>query len=116
MAEAGIVYPLVLLLTLATIVTGLGVFRYQEVAFQARQGARWASVQSGTPTSAQLLSNGITPIALKSNNLTATVAKTTINSVDYISVTLNYRWTPEGFPDILSPVTFTSTSKQPIAP
>ncbi|WP_435016321.1 hypothetical protein TA3x_003886 [Tundrisphaera sp. TA3] len=116
MAEAGAVYSVTILLVLGMMVAGLGVFRYQEVAFQARQAARWASVQSGTPTPAQVLAGGITPIMIPRNRLTATVARPTINSVEYISVTLTYRWTPEAFPTALSPVTFTSTSRQPIAP
>jgi predicted transporter len=116
MAEAGVAYSVTILLVLGTMIVGLGVFRYQEVAFQARQAARWASVQAGTPTPAQVLAGGITPIMIPKNRLTATVSKVTINSVDYISVTLTYRWTPEAFPVVLSPVTFSSTSKQPISP
>lgn len=116
MVEAAIIYPTVLLLTLGMIVAGLGISRYQEVAYQARQAARWASVQAGTPTPAQVLGQGITPQLLQSDKLSATVSRVKINSVDYISVTLKYRWAPEAFPGILAPVTLTSTSKQPINP
>ena len=114
MAEAGVVYSVAILLILGMIMVGLGVFRYQEVAYQARQAARWASLQGSTvPSSSDVLAK-ITPMMLQKNLLSATVSKTTINSVDYVSVKLSYAWTPEGFPGVLSPVTFTSTSTQPI--
>src|SRR5438034_8528655 len=45
--EAAIVYPVVLLLTLGLAIVGLGVFRYQQVAALAREGARYASVHGG---------------------------------------------------------------------
>src|SRR5437764_7086389 len=45
--EAAIVYPVVLLLTLGLGVVGLGVFRYQQVAALAREGARYAAVHGG---------------------------------------------------------------------
>jgi hypothetical protein len=45
--EASVVYPVVLLLTLGVGVVGLGVFRYQQVASVAREGARYASVHGG---------------------------------------------------------------------
>src|SRR5437868_5783349 len=47
LVEAAIVYPVVLLLTIGLCVVGLGVFRYQQVAAVAREGARWASVRGG---------------------------------------------------------------------
>src|SRR5256885_352346 len=45
--EAAIVYPVVLLLTLGLTVVGLGVFRYQQVAALAREGARYAAAHGG---------------------------------------------------------------------
>src|SRR5438552_18248920 len=45
--EAAIVYPVVLLLTLGLGIVGLGVFRYQQVAALAREGARYAAVHGG---------------------------------------------------------------------
>ena len=116
MAEAGIVYATALLLAMGTIVMGLGVFRYQELAYQAREGARWASVQSAFPSASAVRSNGIHPIALDPASLSITVRKTTMNSVDYADVTMTYQWTPGIFPAVLQPITFTNTSKQPIAP
>ena len=42
--EAAFVHPLMLFIMLAMIVGGTGVFRYQQVACQAREAARWAAV------------------------------------------------------------------------
>lgn len=42
--EAAIALPVAFLLILGTCVIGLGVFRYQQVASLAREGARYASV------------------------------------------------------------------------
>jgi Flp pilus assembly protein TadG len=43
--EAAVVYPVLMLLLFGLIVGGLGVFRYQQVALLAREGARAASVR-----------------------------------------------------------------------
>ena len=45
--EAAIVYSVLFILILGLIVGGIGVFRYQQVACMAREGARWASVHGG---------------------------------------------------------------------
>jgi Flp pilus assembly protein TadG len=42
--ECALVYPLTFALVFGLIIGGFGVFRYQEVASVAREGARWASV------------------------------------------------------------------------
>ena len=42
--ECALVYPIAFLLVLGLIIGAFGVFRYQEVASVAREGARWASV------------------------------------------------------------------------
>jgi Flp pilus assembly protein TadG len=42
--ECAVIYPLTFLLIIGLMVGGFGVFRYQEVASVAREGARWASV------------------------------------------------------------------------
>src|ERR1700757_4990277 len=47
LVEGAIVYPFVLLLTIGLTVVGMGVFRYQQVAALAREGARYASVHGG---------------------------------------------------------------------
>jgi Flp pilus assembly protein TadG len=42
--EGAIVYSVLLVLLLALLVGGIGVFRYQQVACLAREGARWSAV------------------------------------------------------------------------
>jgi Flp pilus assembly protein TadG len=41
--ECAIIYPLVFLLLLGMVIGGIGIYRYQEVASQARAAARYAS-------------------------------------------------------------------------
>src|SRR5436305_12684188 len=43
--EAAVVFPVAILLLLGLIVGGMGIFRYQQVAWLAREGARYASVR-----------------------------------------------------------------------
>jgi Flp pilus assembly protein TadG len=118
-AECGVVYALTLLLIVGTIIEGLGVFRYQQIALLAREGARWASVHGSTyqqeknasaPTSQDVLDNVITPkmVGLDATQLTCTLAMTSTTA----SVTISYTWTPEGF--FNTPMTLTSTSIMPI--
>jgi Flp pilus assembly protein TadG len=44
LVETAIVYPVLFLLVLGIIMMGISVFRYQQVAHAAREGARWAAV------------------------------------------------------------------------
>ncbi len=117
--ESGLVYSSAMMLILGTITIGLGVFRYQEMAWLAREGARWAAVHGPTyqseqskaaPTSSDVMSNAITPrmAILTQANLTCTLTMTS----GVATVTLNYNWTPEVY---LSPITLRSTSVVPIS-
>src|SRR6516225_4484419 len=45
--ESAIVYPVLLLLLIGLMVGGLGVFDYEQVAYAAREAARFASVHAG---------------------------------------------------------------------
>jgi Flp pilus assembly protein TadG len=45
--ECAIVYPVVFFLVLATLVGGIGIFEYQQVAHLAREAARYASTHGG---------------------------------------------------------------------
>ena len=112
--EAAIVYNVAIMLTLGTIIMGLGIFRYQEVAWLAREGSRWASVHGATyqteqnaaaPTSATVLANAITPraVILNSSSLACTLSM----SSGVATVTVTYTWTPEAF---WVPIRFSSTS------
>src|SRR5579871_3976133 len=68
--ECAVVFPLVFLLLFGLLVGALGVFRYQQVASLAREGARYASVHgyqyqqvTGKPaaTAADVYNNAIAP-------------------------------------------------------
>jgi Flp pilus assembly protein TadG len=70
--EAAVVYPVMLVLFLGLIVGGMGVFRYQQVACQAREAARWASVRGvnwqlqtnqDSPTKQQIYQQAVLPYA-----------------------------------------------------
>jgi Flp pilus assembly protein TadG len=70
--EAAIVHPVMLFLMLAIFVGGTGVFRYQQVACQAREAARYAAVHGSdwhrqtdqsSPTQNDILNNVVTPLA-----------------------------------------------------
>jgi Flp pilus assembly protein TadG len=45
--ECAIIYPAAMLLVMGLIVGGLGIFRYQQMAHLAREGARYAAVRGG---------------------------------------------------------------------
>jgi Flp pilus assembly protein TadG len=44
LVETALIYPILFLLILGIILLGIAVFRYQQVAHAAREGARWAAV------------------------------------------------------------------------
>jgi Flp pilus assembly protein TadG len=133
------VIPLVLMFTLGTCVIGLGIFRYQQVATLAREGARYASVHgtqyaadtgNAAATAATIYSNAIAPMAvgLNSKALTSSVSWNTTNSptsynanstppgepiYNTVSVTVNYAWTPKFY--LTGSLTLTSTSVMPMS-
>jgi Flp pilus assembly protein TadG len=72
LVESAVVYPLLFLLLFGLIVGGLGVFRYQQVACQAREAARYAAVHGGAwqketrqpcPTADQVRQDVVLPLA-----------------------------------------------------
>jgi hypothetical protein len=123
-------------LILGTVIGGYGVFRYQQIALLAREGARYASVhggqyqqETGNPaaTPQDVYNNAIAPFAtnLDLSQLTYTVTWTNSNmpydtSTDYekpvantVTVTVNYKWFPEAY--FVGPITLTSTSTLPMS-
>ncbi len=72
MVESAVVYPLFFVLLFGLVVGGMGVFRYQQVACQAHEAARYACVrgsqwaqQTGktSPTSAEIYQSAVVPVA-----------------------------------------------------
>ncbi len=123
--------PIAFFLLFATIVGAMGVFRYQQVASLAREGARWASVHGGqyaretknpAATAQMIYDEAIQPkaIALKLDRLTCQVTWDTTNEPltvhedvetpigNTVTVTVNYEWFPEMY--IAGPLVLTSTS------
>lgn len=117
--ECAIVLPIFLFFVIGTVVGGVGVFRYQEVAALANEGARWASVRgtrfeqaTGVPaaTPQDVYDNIIKPraLALDLSKLDYSVAWSPDNRQgSLVTVTVSYRWLPEAlFPS----ATITSSS------
>ena len=129
--EFAITCPIVFFLVFAIIVGGLGVFRYQQVASAAREGARWASVHGAdyanetnkpAATPADVYNQAILPlaVALDPNYLTYSVTWNNSNVPlevigdvetpvgNTVTVTVTYQWFPELL--LVGPFTLTSTS------
>jgi Flp pilus assembly protein TadG len=129
--ELAVTCPIAFFLIFATIVGGLGVFRYQQVASLAREGARWASVHgseyaedTGNPaaTAQDVFANAIQPlaVALDADQLSYSVTWDVSNEPltvyqnyeqprgNTVSVRVNYQWFPEMY--LVGPFTLTSTS------
>ena len=129
--EFAVACPIAFFLIFATIIGGLAVYRYQQVAALAREGARYASVhggqyeqETGNPAARpqDVYDQAIDPLAvgLDRDRLTYTVTWDKDNlpfSVDEnyedptgntVTVTVNYEWIPEMY--LLGPFTLTSTS------
>ena len=133
--EMAVVAPLVVLFLFGLIVTGLGVFRYNQTAYLAREAARYASVRgtdyaldtkqpAATADSvhqAVVLARaaGLTPSRLttavtwdKSNSPRNLALDGTVTT-NYVTVTVSYVWRPE-IP-LLREMTLTSTSRVPMS-
>jgi len=131
--EFAITCPIVFFLVFAIIVGGLGVFRYQQVASAAREGARWACVHGAdyaeetnkpAATPADVYNQAILPlaVALDPNYLTYSVTwdksnhpleVTNVGGYEVpvgntVTVTVTYQWFPELL--LVGPFTLTSTS------
>jgi Flp pilus assembly protein TadG len=82
--ECAVIYPLTLLLVIGLIVGGLGIFRYQEMAWLSREAARYAAVHGSDyqketgktpPTQQQITDEVVVKMAsaLKTSSLTVKV-------------------------------------------
>ena len=135
--ESVLVLPVLSAVILGTVIGGYGIFRYQQIALLAREGARYASVH-GTqyaqeqnvtaPTPNQIFNNFIVPLAVgfdttqmgysitynASNAPYYTVLDSNNNVVpvqNTVTVTLTYLWLPEW---CLGGITLSSTSVMPM--
>jgi Flp pilus assembly protein TadG len=135
LVEFAVICPLMFLLLFGLLIGGMGIFRYQQVAALAREGARWASVRGGqyaaenagvtAATSESVYNEVILPKAvslqpeLLSCNVTwnggnmpsQVVADNGRAVTGTVRVTITYQWIPEG---IFSSVNLTSTAVMPI--
>jgi Flp pilus assembly protein TadG len=134
--ECAIVLPVTFFLLFALVVGAMGIFRYQEVASLAREGARYASTHgyqyrkdAGLPmgTTADwktdIYNNAILPkvVALDVNQLSFDASwPDVINQPgkpdnwpgSKVDVTVTYNWLPELY--LIGPIRLTSTSSMPI--
>jgi Flp pilus assembly protein TadG len=140
--EFAIVGPVLILLLIGFSVLTMGVFRYQQVAYLARQGGRYASthgaqyrVDNGLPSgdstvwSSDVRDNGVLPwtasidpealttaISWSAGNNKANAANPASGSTSTIdnsvTVTVTYDWLPEGF--LSGPIQLTSTVTMPM--
>ena len=105
--ECAIVLPILLFFILGTVIGGMGVFRYQELATLASEGARWASVRGprselatgvSAATAQDIFDNAIKPraLALDPNKLSYSVVWQPDNQQgSLVTVSVSYRWLPE---------------------
>jgi Flp pilus assembly protein TadG len=134
--ESVVTIPVLLTLILAILVGGYGVFRYQQIAMLAREGARYASVHGGqyqvetgntAATPQDVYNNAIVPYAvnLDLSQLSYTVTWNSSNmpysvNTDYeaptnntVTVTVNYKWFPEAL--LVGPIVLSSSSTIPMS-
>jgi Flp pilus assembly protein TadG len=140
LVEAALVLPILFLFIIGTVLVGLGIFRYQQVAGLAREGARYAVVHgaqyaSETGNTAASASDILTVIKNKAvgldlNSLNATVTWQTSNSPNsanaassppgapmrnLVTVTVTYTWSPSIIGVGTLNLSSTSTSVMPMS-
>jgi hypothetical protein len=104
--EMAVVGPLAFLMVIGLMIGALGIFRYNQVAALAHEGARWAAVRGRNferinhrkpITADEVRSNVIVPRAagIDLNRLVCTMNLDKGRSV--VSVTVSYLWLPEAY-------------------
>src|SRR5688572_20417907 len=131
--EFAIIGPLLFLLLIGFAVLGMGVFKYQEVAYLARQGARYASIHGAqyhldnklppgdqASWTSEIKNQGVLPcvVGLEASRITVTANWLTGNNRanagdpstgfqttinNSVTVTVSYSWLPEAF--LAGPIT-----------
>jgi Flp pilus assembly protein TadG len=89
--ESALVLPVTFLLTLGLIIGGLGVFRYQEVASLAREGARWASVHGGQCVR-EANPNSSSPTLTTANDIYQNAIQPQAVGLDLTQITVTASW------------------------
>jgi Flp pilus assembly protein TadG len=134
--ECAFVLPVIFFVFIGLVVGATGVFRYQEVATLAREGARYASTHgyqyrkdagltmgSSTDWYNDIYDNAIKPkvLSLDTTKLTVTIKwPDVVNQAgkpdnwpgSKVDVTVSYQWLPELY--LIGPYTLQSTSSMPI--
>jgi Flp pilus assembly protein TadG len=138
MVETAVVLPFVFAFLIGTVTIGMGVFRYQQVAAMAREGARYAAVHGAqyaadtgkaAATYTDIYNNAILPyaegldpsnIVFNSGSVTWNLSNTPTSAtsagatqMNTVGVTVTYNWTPERY--IVGPISLSSTSVMPMA-
>jgi Flp pilus assembly protein TadG len=136
LVEAAFVYPITILLIIGVVVLGVGVFRYQQLTWLAREGARWASVRGpqyasdtgGTAATATNVSDHVKGKATGMDTSSITVTTTwtvngttgqttsgsTTNKTEVV-VVVSYTWVPEAYSGIFPGATLTTTAQAAMA-
>ena len=91
LVETAIILPLTFLLTLGTVVGAVGIFRYQQVAHLAREGARYAATHGGRYQEDGLPSSTGVPAITDSNSLRNYLTQQTIG-LDPQYLTVEVKW------------------------
>ena len=82
LVETAVVYPVLFLLVLGIIMLGISVFRYQQVAHAAREGARWAVVH-GAKYAEETGNTAATPEDIFTNAIQPQMAKVPASTLTY---------------------------------
>jgi Flp pilus assembly protein TadG len=91
--ESAAVYSITMLLMIGAMVGGLGIFRYQEVAELAREGARFASTHGGQYNAdGWPATTGVSAISSSSDMQTYLSSQTLVLDASKLTVTAS--WTP----------------------
>jgi Flp pilus assembly protein TadG len=134
--ECAFVLPVIFFVFIGLVIGATGVFRFQEVATLAREGARYASTHgyqyrkdagltmgSSTDWYNDIYDNAIKPkvLSLDTTKLTVTIKwPDVVNQAgkpdnwpgSKVDVTVSYQWLPELY--LIGPYTLQSTSSMPI--